>query len=80
VHAVCGSASRPRATHASRPVQHRLPLLLRPLLDGPVGTEEPVLPVALVLNKALWKKLAVVALIAVAETVVTSSVKGRKPK
>ena len=29
---------------------------------------------------ALWKKLAVAALIAVAETVVTSSVKGRKPK
>ena len=39
-----------------------------------------MLPVALVLNKALWKKLAVVALIAVAETVITSSVKGRKPK
>jgi hypothetical protein len=57
-----------------------LPPFLRPLLDGPVGTEERVLPVALVLNKALWKKLAVVALIAVAETVVTSSVKGRKQK
>ncbi len=58
----------------------RLPQLLRQLHGGPAGSEERVLPVGLVLNKALLKKLAVVALIAVAEAVVTSSVKGRKPK
>ncbi len=39
-----------------------------------------MLPVGLVLNKAFLKKLAVVALIAVAEVIITSSVKGRKPK
>lgn len=39
-----------------------------------------MLPVGLVLTRALWKKLAVAALIAVAETVVASSVKGRKQK
>ena len=40
-----------------------------------------MLPVAMVLNKALLKKVVVAVLIAAAETVVTSSVKGKgKPK
>ena len=60
---------------------HRLPPLLRHLPGGPAGSEERVLPVALLLNKALLKKVAVAVLIAAAETVVTSSVKGKgKPK
>jgi len=40
-----------------------------------------VLPVVMVLNKALLKKVVVAVLIAAAEAVVTSSVKGKgKPK
>ena len=40
-----------------------------------------MLPVALVLNKQLLKKIAVAVLMAVAETVVTQTVKGKgKPK
>ena len=59
----------------------RLPPLLRHLPGGPAGTEERVLPVALVLNKALLKRVAVAVLIAAAETVITSSVEGKgKPK
>ena len=50
---------------------HRLPPLLRHLLGGPAGTEELVLPVAMVLNKSLLKKVVVAVLIAAAETVVT---------
>ncbi len=40
-----------------------------------------MLPIALVLNKTLLKKVAVAVLIAAAETVITSSPKGKgKPK
>ena len=40
-----------------------------------------MLPVALLLNKALLRKVAVAVLIAAAETVVTSSIKTKgKPK
>ena len=58
-----------------------LPQFLRHLPGGPAGTEERVLPVAMVVNKALLKKVVVAVLIAAAEAVVTSSVKGKgKPK
>ena len=60
---------------------HRLPPFLRHLPGGPAGTEERVLPVALVLNKTLLKKVAVAVLIAAAEAVIISSAKGKgKPK
>jgi hypothetical protein len=49
-------------------MQQRLPPLLRPLLDGPVGTEEPGLPVALVLNDPLLKKIVISVVIPAAET------------
>ena len=59
----------------------RLPPLLRQLHGGPAGSEEQVLPVVMVLNKALLKKVVVAVLIAAAEAVVTSSVKGKgKPQ
>ena len=48
-----------------------------PLLDGPVGTEEPVLPVALVLNKSLLKKIVIAVVIAAAETVLSGPAKGK---
>ena len=56
---------------------HRLPQLLRHLPGGPAGTEERVLPVALVLSKTLLKKVAVAVPIAAAEAVVTSSTRGK---
>jgi hypothetical protein len=59
------------------PALYRLPPLLRPLLDGPVGTEEPVLPVALVLNKSLLKKIVIAVVIAAAETVLSGPAKGK---
>lgn len=55
----------------------RLPQFLRHLPGGPAGSEERVLPVALVLNKTLLKKVVAAVLIAAAETVVTSSTKGK---
>jgi hypothetical protein len=49
--------------------------------DGPAEPEEIVLPVALMLNKALLKKIAVAVLIAAAETVpTTGSTKSKKTR
>ncbi len=56
---------------------YRLPPLLRLFLDGPVGTEEPVLPVALVLNKSLLKKIVIAVVIAAAETVLSGPAKSK---
>ena len=61
----------------SPPELHRLPQLLRTFLDGPAGTEEPVLPVALVLNKSLLKKIVIAVLIAAAETVLSGPTKSK---
>jgi hypothetical protein len=55
----------------------QLPPLLRLLLDGHVGTEEPVLPVALVLNESLLEKIVIAVVIAAAETVLSGPAKGK---
>jgi hypothetical protein len=51
-----------------------------PTFGGPAGTEEFVLPVALVLNKTLFKKIAVAVLIAAAEVVLSKPAKSRKTR
>jgi hypothetical protein len=43
----------------------------------PDGTDEPVLPVALVLNKSLLKKIVIAVVIAAAETVLSGPANGK---
>ena len=51
-----------------------------PTFGGPAGSEELVLPVALLLNKSLLKKVAVAVLIAAAEVVLSGPAKGKKAR
>jgi hypothetical protein len=48
-----------------------------PTFGGPAGSEELVLPVALLLNKTLFKKVVVAVLIAAAEVVLAGPAKGK---
>jgi len=48
-----------------------------PTFGGPAGSEEFVLPVALLLNKTLLKKVAVAVLIAAAEVVLSGPAKSK---
>ena len=77
MHASRGLVGATRATHASPASIVSPAAFLRPLLDGPVGTEEPVLPVALVLNKSLLKKIVIAVVIAAAETVLSGPARGK---
>jgi hypothetical protein len=68
-------------TDAKHPSQHRLPPLLRALLDVPVGTEECVVPVVLLFKSPLMRKVALAALVAAVEIVVAQTLKGKgKPR
>ena len=48
-----------------------------PFSTGPSERRSPVLPVALVLNKSLLKKIVIAVVIAAAETVLSGPAKGK---